>query len=123
VTSDINPGTVEGLSQVDQLQNQVKLVDKSYLERSKSSATHKKVRDGIVQKYRLNYEQERAFKIVTSHVSNPMSEQLKMYIGGMGGTGKTQVLKAIVEFFNATNQSGWLVVAAPTGTAAALLGG
>jgi hypothetical protein len=121
-TSDLN-STVTELGQADPFQNQVRLVDKSYLERSKSSAAQTKVRDAIVQKFRLNYEQEHAFKIVTSHVCNPMSEQLKMYIGGMGGTGKTQVLKAIVEFFNATNQSGRLVVAAPTGTAAALLGG
>ena len=46
-----------------------------------------------------------------------------MYLGGMGGTGKTQVLKALVDFFNVTNQSHRFVVVAPTGTAAALLGG
>ena len=46
-----------------------------------------------------------------------------MYIGGMGGTGKTQVLKALIELFELTNQSEKFVVVAPTGTAAALLGG
>jgi PIF1-like helicase len=44
-----------------------------------------------------------------------------MYIGGMGGTDKTQVLKALIHFFKMRNESGRLVVVAPTGTAAALL--
>ncbi len=46
-----------------------------------------------------------------------------MYIGGMGGTGKTHVLQALVAYFNALGESYRLVVVAPTGTAAALIGG
>ena len=103
--------------------NQVRIVDKSYLEKSRQSVAHKKIIDSIAQKFELNTEQDRAFRLVANHACNPTSEQLKMYIGGMGGTGKTQVLKALVEFFNVTNQSRRFVVVAPTGTAAALLGG
>jgi hypothetical protein len=46
-----------------------------------------------------------------------------MYIGGMGGTGKTQVLKALIEFFSLHGELYRILVVAPTGSAAALLGG
>jgi len=46
-----------------------------------------------------------------------------MYIGGMGGTGKTQVIKALIKFFEQRNESHRFLVLAPTGTAAALLSG
>ena len=41
----------------------------------------------------------------------------------MGGTGKSQVLKALMRFFELRNESHRFVVVAPTGSAAALLGG
>ena len=46
-----------------------------------------------------------------------------MYIGGMGGTGKSQVLKALKCFFELRKESHRFVVVAPTGNAAALLAG
>ena len=46
-----------------------------------------------------------------------------MYLGGMGGTGKSQVIKALISFFNERNESHRFMVLAPTGTAAALLNG
>ena len=46
-----------------------------------------------------------------------------MHIGGMGGTGKSQVLKALMRFFALRNESYRFVVVAPTGSVAALLGG
>ena len=46
-----------------------------------------------------------------------------MYLGGMGGTGKTQVIKALSQFFTQRNEAHRFVIVAPTGTAAALLGG
>ena len=46
-----------------------------------------------------------------------------MYLGGMGGTGKSQVLKALVEFFKDRNESHRIIIIAPTGSAAALLNG
>jgi Helitron helicase-like domain at N-terminus/PIF1-like helicase len=119
-TADSNANfTGTNLPQYDR----VEIVDKTYLERKRHSVDHKKMIDDIVGRFSLNREQERAFRIVANHACNPASEQLKMYIGGMGGTGKTQVLKALVEFFNLRNESGRFVVVAPTGTAAALLRG
>jgi hypothetical protein len=46
-----------------------------------------------------------------------------MYIGGMGGTGKTQVLKALSHFLELRKETNKFVIVAPTGTAASLLGG
>jgi len=42
---------------------------------------------------------------------------------GMGGTGKSQVVKALMDFYKFRNESHRFVVLAPTGTAAALLHG
>ena len=44
-------------------------------------------------------------------------------MGGMGGTEKSQVIKALMCFFKSRNESHRFVVLAPTGTAAALLQG
>jgi hypothetical protein len=77
----------------------------------------------VVQKFKLNTEQERAFRIVANHATIGNPTQLKMYLGGMGGTGKSQVLKALIEFFKDRNESHRIIIVAPTGSAAALLNG
>ena len=46
-----------------------------------------------------------------------------MYLGGMGGTGKSQVIKALISFFQERNEMHRFLVVAPTGSAAALLNG
>jgi hypothetical protein len=79
--------------------------------------------DAISQEQNLNDEQDRAFRIVANHVVLPNSEPLKMYIGGMGGTGKSQVLKAVSNFFERRCEAYRFIIVAPTGTAAALLSG
>jgi len=73
----------------------------------------------------LNREQERSFRIIANHASGHRSQQaqLKMYIAGMGGTGKSQVLKALSYFFELRKESNRFVIVAPTGSAASLLGG
>ena len=50
-------------------------------------------------------------------------EHLKMYLGGMAGTGKSQVIKALIHFFAERHESYRFACIAPTGTAAALIGG
>ena len=77
----------------------------------------------VIQKFKLNQEQERAFRIVANHATVDNPTQLKMYLGGMGGTGKSQVLKALIEFFKERNESHRIIILAPTGSAAALLNG
>jgi hypothetical protein len=73
--------------------------------------------------FSLNEEQERAFRIIANHASASGTEQLKMYLGGMGGTGKTQVIKALIYLFAQRKEDHRFAVLAPTGTAAALLNG
>jgi hypothetical protein len=84
----------------DPNENDVKIIDRSYLQRSfkAKSAAAQKLIDETVQDFNLNTEQERAFKIVANHSVELKSEQLKMYLGGMGGTGKSQVIKALAIF-------------------------
>ncbi|KAF9549156.1 hypothetical protein CPC08DRAFT_613645, partial [Agrocybe pediades] len=77
----------------------------------------------IAKDFSLNEEQERAYRIAATHILGRGEGNLKMYIGGMGGTGKTQVLKAISALFDKRGESRRLLIMAPTGTAAALLGG
>ena len=79
--------------------------------------------ESVERMFNLNADQKRAFHIVANHSCRPSSEQLKMHIGGMGGTGKSQVLKALMELFKRKNESHRFIIVAPTGSAAALLGG
>ena len=71
-----------------------------------------------------NAEQERAFRIVAEHVRRPAADdQLLMYIAGVGGTGKTHVVKAILRLFELLGRSREVLVGAPTGAAALNIGG
>jgi Mg-chelatase subunit ChlI len=56
--------------------------------------------DESVIKFTLNIEQQRAFRIIANHAVTPQCEQLKMNLGGMGGTGKSQVIKALKHFLS-----------------------
>ena len=76
-----------------------------------------------IHDFSLNKEQKRAFAIIANHASDILPDQLKMHLGGMGGTGKTQVIKALISMFNQRGKSHRFIVLAPTGTAAALLSG
>ena len=112
-------------SGTDPNQNDVRIVDRSYLQKNfkaQSEAAQNLIED-VIEKFELTSEQERAFRVVANHAVAPGSEQLIMYVGGMGGTGKSQVIKALMDFFKSRNESHRFVVLAPTGTAAALLHG
>ena len=73
--------------------------------------------------FHFNIEQKRAFHIIANHTTENSPEQLKMHLGGMGGTGKTQVIKALISMFDQRHENHRFIVLAPTGTAAALLNG
>jgi len=106
-------------------QNDVQIVDRSYIQKDfkVQSIVAQKLIEDVIQKFLLNSEQERAFRIVANHTVTPGAEQLMMYLGGMGGTRKSQVIKSLMHFFKCRNESHRFVVLAPTGTAAALLQG
>ncbi|KIM88987.1 hypothetical protein PILCRDRAFT_47293, partial [Piloderma croceum F 1598] len=76
-----------------------------------------------ISKFMLNSEQERAFRIISNHAMMEKPDKLCMYLGGMGGTGKSQVIKALMHFFNERKENHCFIVVAPTGAAAALLNG
>ena len=76
-------------------------MDQSYFEKEyKAQKTlHNQYIESTVKEFNLNNEQERAFRIIANHAESKTNPQLKMYIGGMGGTGKSRVIKALVSFF------------------------
>lgn len=51
--------------------------------------------ESTIEEFRLNREQERALKLAGLSTTG----KLKMYLGGMGGKGKSRVIKALVSFF------------------------
>ena len=101
-------------TQKDPNQNYVKIIDRSYLDKSfkaKLKAAQSQI-DGVVKGFQLKTDQERAFRIVANHAVSPNPEQLKMYMGGMGGSGKSPVIKALMYFFKLRNESHCLAVLA-----------
>lgn len=109
----------------DDMVDETKVVDKSYLCKSfKAKQAEDQARiNNIAEEFTLNEEQERAYRIIANHATEDSGEQLKMYLGGMAGTGKSQVIKAISHFFNERGEGYRFMCLAPTGTAAALIGG
>ena len=105
--------------------NSAKPVNKSYLTRKYeiNDPGNATMLNDIVAKFTLNEEQERAFRIVANHAIQQTNDHLRMYLGGMAGTGKSQVIKALIELFTRRNEEYRFVCLAPTGTAAALIGG
>ena len=118
--------TYNHLSSENNIKNPlVKIVDYLFLKKLFSSELKKDT--GLINKisaqFSLNDEQERAFRIITQHIISKTPVKLHMYLGGMGGTGKTQVIKALMQFFDQRNESHRFITVAPTGSAASIIGG
>lgn len=77
----------------------------------------------VILDYRLNPGQEKAFRIIANHACTIAPTQLLMHLGGMGGTGKSTVIKSLCAFFQARDERDRFVLLGPTGTSAALIGG
>ncbi|KAF8583227.1 hypothetical protein K439DRAFT_1240254, partial [Ramaria rubella] len=103
----------------------VKILNASYLvnDFKAKQVVHKQQVDDTVNMYGLTPDQEHAFRIVENHAIQPSGEQLKMYLGGMAGTGKSQVIKALAHFFEECHELHRFQLVAPTGAASALIGG
>ena len=81
------------------------------------------IRQVVVENNLLsNDEQLRAFELVAQHACFG-GDQLLMYVGGVGGTGKTHVVNSILRLFSLLGKRDKILVAAPTGAAAILIGG
>jgi hypothetical protein len=105
--------------------NTVKILDDFYFTkffRAKSKKAQVVI-GSISTEFKLNAEQDRAFRLVANHAIDDGAPPLRMYLGGVGGTGKSQVIKALVSFFEGRNESHRFIVLGPTGTSAALLNG
>ena len=82
----------------DPNQNNVQIVDRSYLQRdfkAQSDVAQKLIED-VIEKFELNSDQERAFTIVANNAVTPGAKQLAMYLSGIGGTRNSQVIKALM---------------------------
>lgn len=105
--------------------NVVEIVDQTWMNKSYRAAEQndQDMIDRLVVDNELNTEQERVFRIVTNHATTKNPGRLQLYLGGMGGTGKSQVLKTLDHFFTLRHESHRLVVVAPTGTSASVVDG
>lgn len=77
----------------------------------------------VMNEWKLNTEQIRAFTIVATRLHHRDRPQLKMYLGGMAGTGKSRVISAIVAWLERRKEGFRFLILAPTGSAAALVDG
>ncbi|SJL18287.1 uncharacterized protein ARMOST_21872 [Armillaria ostoyae] len=107
--------------------NQVEFLTRAHLQKQQNSGNEtdkvNDISDIVALEFGLNKEQERAYRIIVQHTQSPLPDQLRMYIGGMGGTGKTQVLKAVMKYFDSKEESHRMIRVAPTGTASSLVKG
>ncbi len=103
--------------------DQAEIINKNHLAKSKHDSSHNDMLSEVSTQFSLNKEQDGAFHIVAQHAVSTIPEQLRMYIGGMGGTGKSQVIKALTEYFECRNEGNRLICVAPTGTAASIVKG
>ncbi|KAI0038037.1 hypothetical protein FA95DRAFT_1461306, partial [Auriscalpium vulgare] len=71
----------------------------------------------------LNTEQARAFQIVAEHSLVGNAAPLRMFLSGPGGTGKSRVINALVEYFKQRGEERRLRLCAYTGVAARNIGG
>lgn len=70
-----------------------------------------------------NREQCRALRIMARHIITGGPSQLLMYVAGVGGTGKSHLIKALVLLMEKLGRRDELLLGAPTGIAAVLIGG
>jgi hypothetical protein len=105
--------------------NEVKIVNKAYLFNSYqcTNPVDSNLIKSSIKTFNLNADQIRAFHIVANHATSNNTDNLHMYLGGMAGTGKSQVIKALMHFFNQRRENHRFLILAPTGAAAALVNG
>jgi len=72
----------------------------------------------VAQTWTLNNEQTRAFRIIAQHSYEDQPDQLRMFLSGAGGTGKSRVIDALSDFFAQRGQARRMRLCAFTGVAA-----
>jgi hypothetical protein len=76
-----------------------------------------------IAKWTLNPEQADAFRIIAHHSLESQPEQLRMFLSGPGGTGKSRVIHALQDFFSLRSQDRRFRLVAYTGVAARNING
>ena len=74
--------------------------------------------ESIQNTFTLNEEQNRAFEMITEHSLEDTPNQLRMFICGPGGTGKSRVIDALRHFFHIQDEDHRLRLTSYTGVAA-----
>ena len=81
----------------------------------------------ICVQFELNAKQKEVYWLfmdnVLKRLNGEQTKQIISHMGGMAGTGKSRVIKAIKAFHETIGISNSLKVASPTGTSAALING
>ena len=77
----------------------------------------------VQQKFNLNSEQFAALILISVQIQNPELLPVRLFITGEAGTGKSQVIHAIIYYFTLAKMQNKLLCTASTGTAAAKIGG
>ncbi|PPQ66487.1 hypothetical protein CVT26_011176 [Gymnopilus dilepis] len=117
----------EGPDQPKKKQRSMPFVDVSTIPLYTSTHRHKfeLVLEGIVEEMNLrsNKEQLEAFLTIAKHVGEREPDQLLMFVSGVGGTGKSHIIKSIVKLFERINRRTALLLGAPTGSSAILIDG
>jgi hypothetical protein len=79
----------------------------SYIQKESSTKAFQVLKNEICTTYKLNELQKRAFETFLSAEQNEIKSQILMYVGRAAGIGKSQIIKAICEYFknhiNSTN--------------------
>lgn len=114
------------ISQENEIDNTIYIDDFNplYIEKSPDNSIIKAPcsQQTVIDTYRLNKKQTMAFKLFTDPLFQQTNQRL-IYLTGEGGTGKSQVIKAIKHYFNQNGSDYRIISAAPTGCAAHLIGG
>ncbi|PBK87946.1 hypothetical protein ARMGADRAFT_937795, partial [Armillaria gallica] len=79
--------------------------------------------DRMIDKWTLNIEQSRAFRIIAEHSLEKKGRPLRMFLGGQGGTGKSHVINTLRAYFHERNQKRRFRLASYTGVAARNISG
>lgn len=83
------------------------------------------IAEDIINEFQLinNDRQLKAFRIIARQLIERVEDQLLMHVSGVGGTGKSHVIKTIVCLFERLSKRHELLLGAPTGIAAVLING
>ncbi|KAK0231891.1 hypothetical protein EDD85DRAFT_742934, partial [Armillaria nabsnona] len=78
---------------------------------------------GLINKWTLNSEQSKAFRIIAEHSLEKKQCLLRMFLGGQSRTGKSRVINALCDFFRKQNQKRCFRLASYTGVVARNISG